>query len=252
MNTQIPEELLELASALQNTRLAGPPTITFDALKPAAPAPTTKGPAMNRAQRRKAKAGGAKRPSPDAALHTYAEHVRRMTDEQIWATTHRTPDAEVVESVVRDMHEDILSVLAPHFDDQTMYRIAEVLGSWYKFKVHDIYTDGNTKDLDKTLNVVSDRTNTVVAGQIYRHFKGNYYRVISLAKMATSLELEDDGTQQRLDGMQVVVYQSMNPEHPDWIYARPVDEFLSAAPKRIIDRGSAPQYWRFALTEPNK
>lgn len=249
MSIQIPEELLEYTNALQNSRLANPPAVSFDALKPAAP--TTKATAMNRAQRRKAKSkpGGAKRPSPDAALHTYAEHVRRMTDEQLWAATHREPDAEVIESVVRDMHEDILSVLAPHFDDQTMYRIAEVLGSWYKFKVRDIYTDSNTKDLDKTLTVVSERTNTVVVGQIYRHFKGNYYRVISLAKMATSLELEDDA-QQRLDGMPVVVYQSMNPEHPDWIYVRPVDEFLSRTPKRYLDRDPALQCWRFALTEP--
>lgn len=206
---------------------------------------------MNRKQRRKAGAK-AKRPNSNPAIHAYAEKVRRMSDAQIWAEGHKEPDLHTVEAVVRDIHEDLLSVLAPHFDDHTMKRITSVLGDWYGFDKDVIFQDGNTP-LDDAKYVATayaegDKTPLVV-GQVYRHFKGNYYRVVALAKMATALELEDNGAQQRLDGMDVVVYQSMNPAHPDWFFVRPVSEFISATPDHYLLHDKKLQRYRFVLVE---
>jgi len=206
---------------------------------------------MNRKQRRKAGAK-AKRPNSNPAIHAYAERVRRMSDAQIWAEGHKEPDLHTVEAVVRDIHEDLLSVLAPHFDDHTMKRIADVLGDWYGFDKNVIFQDGNTPLNDAKYVATAyaeDGKTPLVVGQIYRHFKGNYYRVVALAKMATALELEDDGTPQRLDGMDVVVYQSLNPKHPDWFFVRPVSEFISATPDRYLLHDKKLQRYRFVLVE---
>lgn len=216
--------------------------------KAAAPRPTV---VMNRKQRRKAGAK-AKRPNSNPAIHAYAEKVRRMSDAQIWAEGHKEPDLHTVEAVVRDIHEDLLSVLAPHFDDHTMKRITSVLGDWYGFDKDVIFQDGNTPldDAKYVATAYAEGGKTpLVIGQVYRHFKGNYYRIVTLAKMATALELEDDGTPQRLDGMDVVVYQSLNPDHPDWFFVRPVSEFISATPDRYLLHDKKLQPWRFMLVE---
>lgn len=215
---------------------------------------------MNRKQRRKAGAK-AKRPNSNPAIHAYAERVRRMSDAQIWAEGHKEPDLHTVEAVVRDIHEDLLSVLAPHFDDHTMKRIADVLGDWYGFDKDVIFQDGNTPldDAKYVATAYAEGGKTpLVVGQVYRHFKGNYYRIVALAKMATALELEDDGTLQLLeddgtpqclDGMDVVVYQSMNPNHPDWVFVRPIFEFVEPTPEAHTRQDKTIQQWRFMLVE---
>lgn len=209
---------------------------------------------MNRKQRRKA-GQKAKRPNSDPAIHRYAESVRRMTDAQIWAEGHKAPTQQVVEHVARDVHEDILSVLAPHFDDHTMHRIADILGDWYGIDKEYVFSDSNREANDKAYVPtprVPGASEPVVVGQVYKHFKGNYYRVTALAKMATALELEDSSMQQ-LDGMDVVVYQSMNPDHPDWYLVRPVSEFISATPDKYLKKNPTYQPYRFMLmTERTK
>lgn len=264
MNSDGLKRLQELAAELadkSNTSGAGPtmglPDIQLP--KPLVAATTKSVPeptgvpltSMNRKQRRKAGAK-AKRPNSNPAIHAYAERVRRMSDAQIWAEGHKEPDLHTVESVVRDIHEDLLSVLAPHFDDHTMKRIADVLGDWYGFDKNVIFQDGNTPLNDAKYVATAyaeDGKTPLVVGQVYRHFKGNYYRVVALAKMATALELEDDGTPQRLDGMDVVVYQSLNPMHPDWFFVRPVSEFISATPDRYLLHDKKLQRYRFVLVE---
>jgi hypothetical protein len=49
----------------------------------------------------------------------------------------------------------------------------------------------------------------IVLGKIYRHFKGNYYRVLELATDANTLE-------------RLVVYQAL---YDDKIWVRPLSEF---------------------------
>lgn len=204
---------------------------------------------MNRKQRR-SKGQKAKRPNADPTVHAYAERVRRMSDKQIWDEGHKLPGHDIVEQVALDIHEDILSVLAPHFDDHTMARIATVLGDWYGFNSKIIFRDGNTTDDSERYVPVAHTEggrNVIAIGQVYRHFKGNYYRVTALAKMATSMELED--ADQRLDGMDVVVYQSMNPAHPDWFFTRPVAEFTSPTPEKYLLHDKSLQPWRFVLVK---
>lgn len=229
------------------------------AIEQAANPPTSPQPVvtMNRKQRRKAGLK-AKRPSCDPAIHRYAETVRRMTDAQIWAEGHKEPTQQLVEEVARDVHEDILSVLAPHFDDHTMHRITDVLLDWYGIRHAYLFTDSNREANDRAYVPaprVPGAAEPVVVGQVYKHFKGNYYRVTALAKMATALELEDS-SMQHLDGMDVVVYQSTNPEHPDWYFVRPVSEFISATPDKYLKKSSTYQPYRFMLvterTETNE
>ena len=222
----------------------------------ASPRPIVK---MNRKQRRQ-HGVKAKKPNGDPAIHAYAERVRHMTDAQIWAEGHKQPDQRIVEAVALDMHEDILSVLAPHFDDHTMARITDILGDWYGFDTHVSYADGNKALNDAKYVPVAMAEGgrvPVVVGQVYRHFKGNYYRVTALAKMATALELEDThdphtpitSKATRLDGMDVVVYRSMNPAHPDWVFVRPMSEFVGPTPESYTRRDKTVQLWRFVLVE---
>ncbi|MCR4851291.1 MAG: DUF1653 domain-containing protein [Lachnospiraceae bacterium] len=58
--------------------------------------------------------------------------------------------------------------------------------------------------------------NTILPGQIYRHFKGNEYEVICVARHTES---EED----------LVIYRSV--KNPDAIYARPMEMFTSEVDK---------------------
>lgn len=93
----------------------------------------------------KKKGTKAKRPSRNPQVHQYAERVRRMTDEQIWAEGHKEPTQAVVEYVIKEIHEDLLSVLAPHFGDDIMAKIDEVLGNWYHVKTGHLFS-GDVKE----------------------------------------------------------------------------------------------------------
>lgn len=181
---------------------------------------------------------GTKRPSRDSEVHQYAERVRRMTDKQIWEEGHKRPTLEVVESVVRDMHEDILSILAPHFDDETMSHIAEIMGNWYGFNTNVQFVDSNKTANDKLYTDVAD-DREIAAGKVYRHFKGNYYQVLYMA-----LDSEDKSTK--------VIYRSLDPAHTDWVFCRPLYNFRSE-----VDHEKYPEYsnvkWRFTrVTEVPK
>lgn len=127
---------------------------------PAAVSTKPNQPVMNRKQRRGLeKKRGKKKTNRDHQVHQYAERVRRMTDDQIWAEGHKEPSLEVVEKVVRDIHEDLLSVLAPHFGDDIMKKIAEVLGNWYHVDTSNYQFEGEVKEdgIDRPLTE-SDRT----------------------------------------------------------------------------------------------
>ena len=58
--------------------------------------------------------------------------------------------------------------------------------------------------------------NTILPGQRYRHFKGNEYEIICIAR-----HTEDDD--------ELVVYRSV--KNPDAVYARPIEMFLSKVDK---------------------
>lgn len=77
---------------------------------------------------------------------------------------------------------------------------------------------------------------TIQVGGIYRHFKGNIYRVLSLAKHTETNET-------------LVIYERIDTEnngnYKDHIYARPVEMFLSE-----VDHEKYPdckQKYRFEL-----
>lgn len=72
-----------------------------------------------------------KRPSKNPEIHRFAEKIRRMTDEQIYHEVHPDINLEFIEKVIAMSYDDILSVLAPHFGDDIMAKIEEVLSNWY-------------------------------------------------------------------------------------------------------------------------
>lgn len=72
----------------------------------------------------------------------------------------------------------------------------------------------------------------VVKGQTYRHFKGNVYKVLSIAKDCNDLR-------------KLVVYQDINDEEKIWV--RVYDEFIS-----LVDKEKYPnvtQEYRFELID---
>ena len=74
--------------------------------------------------------------------------------------------------------------------------------------------------------------NNILPGQKYRHFKGNEYEVVCIARHTES---EED----------LVIYRSL--KNPDAVYARPVEMFTSR-----VDRSQYPdadQEFRFELAE---
>lgn len=69
------------------------------------------------------------------------------------------------------------------------------------------------------------------AGEVYRHFKGNYYKIVTCAVHTES-------------GERLVIYESMSDGK---IWARPYDDFMSG-----VDREKYPnadQGYRFKLVE---
>ena len=112
-----------------------------------------------------------KRPSKDPDIRRYAARVRSMTDEQIWKEGHKEVTLDLVEKVVKDMHQDILSYLAPYFDTETMELITQILGKWYGFDSNIEYVDEKQQLFDEMYNPSEDRV--IAAGKIYRRFRGN-------------------------------------------------------------------------------
>lgn len=70
----------------------------------------------------------------------------------------------------------------------------------------------------------------VKAGQIYKHFKGNTYRVVAIAKSCEDLSLQ-------------VVYQDTEDEHKIWV--RSYEEFISPVDKEKYPNIN--QEYRFTL-----
>lgn len=176
----------------------------------------------------------AKKQSKDPEVRLFAEHARKWTDKKLYDEFHKAPDLKVVESVVRDMHEDILSVLAPHFDDDVMEDITKILGEWYGFKTDIEYVDPS-RDQFKDFNDTDDRT--VSAGDVFRHFKGNYYQVV-----AVGLHTETKET--------MVIYRATHNLGTAKIFVRPMESFLSE-----VDHEKYPEYtqkWRLQKVKPGE
>lgn len=177
-----------------------------------------------------------KRPSKDPEIHQYAVRVRNMTDEQIWKEGHREVTLDLVEKVVKDMHQDILSYLAPYFDTETMELITQILGKWYGFDSNIEYVDEKQQLYNETYRPSEDRT--IAAGKIYRHFKGNYYQVMCLAL--------DTETQQMM-----VIYQRLDVDKDadadKFICCRPLSMFASEVDHEKYP--TATQKWRFQRVE---
>ncbi len=72
-------------------------------------------------------------------------------------------------------------------------------------------------------------------GQIYRHFKGTYYRIICIARDSETLE-------------EAVVYE--NRDEPSKKFVRPLAEFMSRTDKDKYP--DAPQEYRFEEAEDDK
>lgn len=177
-----------------------------------------------------------KRPSKDPEIRLYASRVRSMTDDQIWKEGHKEVTLDLVEKVVKEMHQDILSYLAPYFDTETMELITQILGKWYGFDSDIVYVDEKQQLFDEKYNPSEDRL--IAAGKIYRHFKGNYYQVMCLAL--------DTETKQMM-----VVYQRLDvakdSEADKFICCRPLAMFASEVDHEKYP--TATQKWRFQRVE---
>lgn len=181
-------------------------------------------------QMSKKKLGGGPRKDPE--VHAYAERIRRMSDKQIWEEGHKAPSLELCEEVVRETKDDVLAVLAPKFDDELMEKIATVLGEYYKFDTNIDFTDAKRAEHDEIYVTSDDRV--IAPGKVYRHFKGNYYKVLYLAT-----DTESEKT--------MVIYQSINPSLADTVFCRPLLMFISE-----VDHEKYPdvkQRWRFECVE---
>lgn len=177
-----------------------------------------------------------KRPSKDPEIRLYASRVRSMTDDQIWKEGHKEVTLDLVEKVVKEMHQDILSYLAPYFDTETMELITQILGKWYGFDSDIVYVDEKQQLFDEKYNPSEDRL--IAAGKIYRHFKGNYYQVMCLAL--------DTETKQMM-----VIYQRLDvakdSEADKFICCRPLSMFASEVDHKKYPE--ATQKWRFQRVE---
>lgn len=170
--------------------------------------------------------------SRDAEVHLFAERIRRSTDQKIWDECHKQPSLELCEAVMRDLHEDIVAVLAPHFDDDITQKINRILGKWYGFKEEIEVVDERRAEFNARFNVSEDRE--IAPGKIYRHFKGNYYQVMYIA-----VDSETEET--------VVVYRSLMNASTDAVFVRPKAMFASE-----VDHEKYPnvaQKWRFQRVE---
>ena len=165
----------------------------------------------------------------------YASKVRRMTDEQIWKEGHQEASLELVEEVVKETHADILAVLAPYFDTETMELIGNILGKWYGFNSNIVYEDQKKKLFDEMYNPSEDRV--IAAGKIYRHFKGNYYKVLCLALDTEAHQMMC--VYQRLDVAEGV--------QDPYVCCRPLSMFSSEVDKEKYPM--ATQKWRFQRVE---
>lgn len=173
-----------------------------------------------------------KKPSKDPEVHRFAENVRKSTDQKIWNICHPSATLELCEEVIRDIHEDIISVLAPHFDDDVTQKITSILGNWYGFTQNVEVVDEKRAEYNKRFNPSEDRE--IAPGKVYRHFKGNYYQVLHVGMNTETTEL-------------MVVYRSLMDETNNAVFIRPKSVFESEVDHEKYP--NATQKWRFQRVE---
>ena len=128
--------------------------------------------ATNRKQRR-----SAKKVHADQDIADYAKMVRGWSDRKIYDELHGPVKPEVVDQVVKDMFEDIIATLAPKFDDEVMDVVAKTLHDWYHTPEEITLVESTSQEMSETLQP-SNTPTACVKGGIYRHFKGNFYKLV--------------------------------------------------------------------------
>lgn len=89
----------------------------------------------------------------------------------------------------------------------------------------------NSAKIKKQPKILTDNTRTVIPGRVYRHFKGDYYRVLTTAHRTETNE-------------SLVIYQLLNRKKRK-VWARPSKEFVSEVDH--IKYPNARQRYRFEL-----
>lgn len=190
--------------------------------------------AANRKQRR-----GQRKVNANKEIAEFAKMVRSWTDKKIYDEMHKEATPELIDQVVEAMFDDIISTLAPKFEDEVMEVIIKTLHDWYKTPEDVILVNSDQEEM--SAKMVETPKNPCLIGHIYRHYKGNYYKLVALALNSETRE-------------EMAVYQRtpFNGKYSSPTFVRSVKDFFSE-----VDPAKAAQYkpnqrYRFQHVEERK